>query len=74
MKRAGKAFSYPWLFIHLLFNKRTVPLGENSSKSNYFIDGKHSMDNVNTTELHRFSQLGKPYMHKKTTVKSHSNN
>ena len=36
-----KAISCPWLFIHLLFNKRTVPLGENSSKRNYFIDGKH---------------------------------
>ena len=60
------------LFVHLLFNKRTVPLGENcSSKCNYFIDGKHSMDNFNTTKLHRFSYLAKLYMHKKATVKSH---
>ena len=55
IKRAGKAFSCPWLFIHLLFNKRTAPLVENSSKRNYFIDGKHNMDNFNTTELHGFS-------------------
>ena len=33
------------LFVHLLFNKRIVPLEENSSKCNYFIDGKHNMDN-----------------------------
>ena len=52
MKRAGKAFSCPWLFTHLLLNKRTVPFGENSSKRIYFIDGKHSMDNSDTTELH----------------------
>ena len=72
MKRTGKAFSCPWLFIHLLFNKRTVPLGENSSKCNYFIDGKHSMVNFNTVELNKFSWLGKAYIHKKTTVESHS--
>ena len=58
---------------HLLFNKGSVPLGENSSNRNYFIDGKHSMDNFNTTESHRFSWLGKLCMHKKATVKSHSN-
>ena len=46
---------------------------ENSFKHNYLIDGKHSMYNFNTTDLHRFSYLAKPYMHKKTTVKSHSN-
>ena len=57
MKIAGKAFSCPWLFVHLLFNKRTVPLGENSSKRNDFIDGKHCVGNFNTTELHRFSSL-----------------
>ena len=44
MKRAGKTFSGTWLFIHLLFDKGTVPLEENSSKRNYFIDGKHIMD------------------------------
>ena len=55
MERAGRAFSCPLLFIRLLFNKRTVPLGENSSKGNYFTDGKHSMDNFKTTELHGFS-------------------
>ena len=48
MKGAGKEFSCPWLFIHLLFSKRAVPLGENSSQRNYFIDGKQSMDNLNT--------------------------
>ena len=42
MKRAGKTFSFPWLFIYPLFDKRTVPLRENSRKGNYFIDGKHS--------------------------------
>ena len=31
---------FSWLLIHWLFNKRTVPLGENSCKFNYFIDGK----------------------------------
>ena len=72
--RAGKAFSCQWLFIPFFFIKRTLPLGENSSKCNYFIDGKHSIDNFNTTELQRFSKLGKPYIHKKTTVKSHSKN
>ena len=39
----------------VLFNKRTVPLGKDSSKRNYFIDGRHSIYNFNTTELHRFS-------------------
>ena len=53
VKRAGKTFSCPELFIHLLFNKRTIPLRENSSKRNYFIDGKHSMDNFNTTDLQK---------------------
>ena len=74
IKRAsGKAFSCPWLFTHLLFNKRTAPPGENSSNRIYFIDSKHSMDNFNTTESHRFSWLGKLHRHKKATVKSHSN-
>ena len=31
MKRAGKTFNCTWLFIHLLFNQRTVSLGDNSS-------------------------------------------
>ena len=68
MKRAGKTFSCLWLFIHLLFNKGTVPPREHSLKLNYFINGKHSMDNLYATDLHRFLKLGKPYMHKKTTV------
>ena len=62
--------NHPLLFIELLFNKGTVPFGENSSTSNYFVDGKHSMEHFNTTELHRISKLGKPYMHKETTVNS----
>ena len=44
MKRAGYTFIFPWLFIYPLFKKRTVPLGENSCKRNYFIDGKHSTE------------------------------
>ena len=55
MTTAGKTISCPWLFINLLFNKRTAPMGENSSKRNYFYDGKHRMDNFNTTKLQRFS-------------------
>ena len=39
----------------------------------FFIDGKHSMENFNITDLRRFSLLGKPYMHKRNTVKIHSN-
>ena len=74
MKRAGKVVSCPSLFIHLLFNKRATPLVENSSKHNNFnnfIDGKHCMDNFNTTKLHRFSWFGQlcMYMHKKITAK-----
>ena len=69
MKRAGKTFSCPWLLIHWLFNKRTIPIRENSCKLNCFIDGKYSMENFNITDLRRFSWLGKPYRHKKTTVK-----
>ena len=38
-----------------------------------FTDGKHCIDNFNTTDLHIFSLLGKSYMHKKTTVIFHSN-
>ena len=34
-------------------------MGENSCKRNYFIDVKHSMENLNTTDLHRFSWIGK---------------
>ena len=37
MKRAGKAFSCPQLYIRLLIDKITVPLGENSSKRNYLL-------------------------------------
>ena len=74
MKRAGKSFSCLWLLIHWLLNKTTVALGENSWKRNYFIDGKHGMENFNTTDLRRFSWLGKPHMHKKIIVKSHSKN
>ena len=37
-----------------IINKRTVPLGENSTKRNYVIDGKYGMVNFNNTELHRF--------------------
>ena len=48
-------------------------MGEKSCKRNYFIDGKHGMNNFNTTGLCRFSWLGKLYMHKENTVKSHSN-
>ena len=59
MKKAGKAFSCAWLFIHLLFNKRTVPLGENSSKRDYCIDGKHIMVNFDTTELTKIFIAGK---------------
>ena len=44
MKRADETFSCLRLLIPRLFNKITVPLGENSCKRNYFIDGKHSMD------------------------------
>ena len=59
----------------LIIKLRTVPLGENSCKRNYFIDDKVSMEKFNTTDLHRFSWLEKLYMyvHKKTTVRSHSN-
>ena len=73
MKKADKAFSCVWLFVDLLFSKRTLPLGEISSKRKHCIDGKYSMDNFNTTQLHRFTLLGKLYMHKKTTVEPHSN-
>ena len=45
-------------------------MGENSCKRTYFIDVKHSMEKFDITDLHRFSWLGKPYMHKKTAVKS----
>ena len=55
MKRAGKTFSCPRLFIYLLFKKRTGPLGENSWKRNYFINGKHSMGKFDSPGLHRFS-------------------
>ena len=45
MKRAGNTFRCPLLFIYPPFKKRAVPLGENSCKRNYFIDGKHGMGN-----------------------------
>ena len=63
MKRAGKAFtdSCPWLFIHLLFNTRIA------------LTANMSWTTLIPQELHRFSKLGKPYMHKKATVTSHSN-
>ena len=70
MKRAGKKFSYLWLFIYKLFKKRTVPLRENSHKRNYFLDGKQSIGNFDTQDLQRFSLLGKLYMYGKSTVKS----
>ena len=38
----------------LIINKRMVPLEENSCKRNYFIDGKYSMKNFNTTDLPNF--------------------
>ena len=71
MKRCGKVFSRPWLMIHRLFNKRTVSLGENCCNCDYLLMA-NIMDNFNTTDLHRFLWQGKPYMHKETTVKSHS--
>ena len=37
MKTAGKTFSCPLLFIYPLFQKKTVPLGENAYKRNYFL-------------------------------------
>ena len=65
MKRTGKTFSCSWLLIHGLFNKRTVPLGENSCKRNYCIDGKHSVENFDTV-------AGKTVHAQENTVKSHS--
>ena len=66
----------PWLLIHGLFNKRTVPYRWKKThatvRRTYFTDGKHGMENFNTTDLRRFSWLEKPYMDKKNTVKSHS--
>ena len=59
------------IFLLMQLHKRSVPLGENSCKrSNYFIDGKHGMENLNTKDLCKFSWLEKPYTHKKNTVKS----
>ena len=52
MKRAGKTFNCPWLFIYPLVKKRTVPQGENSCKRNCFIDGKQSLGNFDTPDLH----------------------
>ena len=36
MKIADNIFSCPWLLIHQLFNKSTIPLGKNSCKRTYF--------------------------------------
>ena len=36
------------------------------------IYGKHSMENFNNTDLSTFSWPGKTYIHKKNTVKCHS--
>ena len=46
----------------------TVPLGENVYNHIHFLDGRQSMGNFDTLNLHRLSQLGKSYMFKKTTV------
>ena len=73
MKTAGKTFSCPWFFTYPLLKKRTVPLEENSGKRKFFIDGKHSVGNFNTPDLHRFSWLRKSYVHKEIAVKFHSN-
>ena len=55
VNRAGKTFSCPWSLNHWLSKKRTVSMGENSCKFNYFVDGKNSTKNSNTPDLHIFS-------------------
>ena len=59
MKRGGIKHSVncPWFLILSLFNKITAPLGENSCMRNYFIDGKHGMEEFNSPDLHKFSWL-----------------
>ena len=52
----------------IIFKTKELVMEENSCKRNYFIDGKHCMENFNTTDLQRFSWLGKPNIHKKMTV------
>ena len=62
------------LLEYFFFNKHSavhVPLGENSRKRNYFIDGKQSTENFSVTNLRRLSWLGNQCMHKKNTVKSY---
>ena len=49
--------SYENICNSLLFNKITLPLGENSSKRNYFTDGKHSLDIFKTTLTNNHGQL-----------------
>ena len=34
-------------------------MGENSCERNYFIGGKHSTENFNTTDLHQIFMVGK---------------
>ena len=55
MRRAGKTFSCALLFIYPLFKKRTVPLGENSYKHNYFLDGKQEKGRFDIPDLYRSS-------------------
>ena len=45
MKRAGETFSYQWLLIHRLSQKRIAHghLVENSCKCNYFNNSKNSL-------------------------------
>ena len=57
MKRAGKTFSCPWLFIYPLFTKRTVPLGENSYKCMgtlkiVHVQEKYNMENIRPNSHH----------------------
>ena len=55
--RFNSSFLYENICNSLSLNKITVPLGENSSKRNYFIDGKHSLDIFNTTLINNHGQL-----------------
>ena len=62
MRRQLVTFTCPWLLIYSLFKKQTVPLGENledSGKRNFFIDGKHSMGNVDSPDL----DISLPFVH-----------
>ena len=65
MKRVAKTFHCYYLLTYPLVQKITVRLRENSSKHNQLIDRKQMMENFNTPDLHRFSQLGKSKMHNK---------